>query len=237
MTMKRILLTGASSGIGAATARELAAAGHHVMLAARRTDRLQALSDELGDHASFVATDVTDGASVRHAVHTTIEVFGGLDVLINNAGLGHMGPLEETPLSDWHHMVDVNVKGVLNCVHAALPQLTENEGTIINLSSVAAHGVFPTAVVYCATKHAVAAISKGLRLELRGRVKVTDISPGAVETEFLDHTTHEATHRNYKENAFGGVVLTADDIARTIRHVLDQPDHVVISEVIVRPNT
>jgi len=234
--MKNVLLTGASSGIGQATAKALCDNGFRVMLAARREDRLQELASNLGENAAYCVCDVTNPENLKKAVQATVEKWGQLDVLINNAGLGKLGPLEETSLEDWQLMMDVNVSGVLNGIHAALPQLVENRGHIINTASVAAHGVFPNAVVYCASKHAVAAISQGLRLELRGRVKVTDISPGAVATEFLNHIDHQATLKNYQENAFGGVVLSPEDVATAILDVLQKPEHVVISEVIIRPN-
>lgn len=233
---KSVLITGASSGIGAATARLLAQNGFKVMLTARRIDKLEALKNEIGDNAAVIACDVTDPEAVKRAVQATVDQFGSLDVLINNAGLGHLGPMSETPLQEWHHMMNVNVNGLLSCIHYATPHLLESKGNIINIASVAGHDVFPNAVVYCATKHAVRAISKGLRLEYRGRIKTTDISPGAVGTEFLDHTNHEATSTAYKEGAFKGVILQSEDIATAILDVLTKPDYVVISEVIIRPN-
>ncbi|MEO1435726.1 MAG: SDR family oxidoreductase [Bacteroidota bacterium] len=233
---KSVLITGASSGIGAATARLLAKNGFNVMLTARRVDKLEALKNEIGDKAAVIACDVNDSEAVKRAVQATVDQFGSLDVLINNAGLGHLGPMSETPLEEWHHMMNVNVNGLLSCIHYATPHLLEAKGNIINIASVAGHDVFPNAVVYCATKHAVRAISKGLRLEYRGRIKTTDISPGAVGTEFLDHTNHEATSTAYKEGAFKGVILQSEDIATAILDVLTKPDYVVISEVIIRPN-
>lgn len=233
---KSVLITGASSGIGAATARILAQNGFNVMLAARRAEKLESLKNEIGDSAAIAVCDVTDPESVKQAVQATVDQFGSLDVLINNAGLGHLGPMAETQLQEWHHMMNVNVNGLLSCIHYATPHLLEAKGNIINIASVAGHDVFPNAVVYCATKHAVLAISKGLRLEYRGKIKTTDISPGAVGTEFLDHTKHEATSEAYKEGAFKGVILNPNDIAEAILDVLTKPDHVVISEVIVRPN-
>lgn len=231
---KVVLITGASSGIGAATAKVLASEGAKVMLLARREERLHELVSEIGESAEFVRVDVVDYGSVKNAVARTIETFGKLDVVINNAGLGFLGPMEEADISEWKAMVDINVTGVLNTIHAALPHLLESEGHIINIDSVAGHNYFPNAVVYCATKHAVKAISYGIRVEFRSRVKVTNISPGAVETEFLDNFTHQPT-KEAMSKSFQDA-LKPEDIAEAIREVLNKPAHVAINEVTIRPN-
>ena len=231
---KVVLITGASSGIGEATAKLLAQNGAKVMLLARREERLHELVSEIGDKAEFAKVDVTDYEAVKAAVEQTVQTFGKVDVIVNNAGLGFLGHMEEAPISEWKTMVDVNVTGVLNTIHAALPHLLEQQGNIINIDSVAGHNYFPNAVVYCATKHAVKAISYGIRVEFRNRVKVTNISPGAVETEFLDNFTHQATKEAMQKNFQG--VLPAGDIAAAILEVLTKPDHVVINEVTIRPN-
>ncbi|MCI4667771.1 MAG: SDR family oxidoreductase [Bacteroidia bacterium] len=231
---KVVLITGASSGIGAATAKMLAGQGAKVMLLARREEKLHDLVSDIGDSAEFAKVDVTDYDSVNAAVQKTIDTFGKLDVIINNAGLGYLGPMEEAAVREWKTMVDVNVTGVLNTIHASLPHLLESQGHIINIDSVAGHNYFPNAVVYCATKHAVKAISYGIRVEFRSRVKVTNISPGAVETEFIDNFTHQATKEAMTKNFED--VLKADDIAEAILEVLAKPSHVVINEVTIRPN-
>ncbi len=236
MNGKVVVITGASSGIGEATAMKLYQAGAKLILGARRADRLEELKDRLGSNARSFIVDVTDPDQVKRMMDYTIKEFGGIDVLINNAGVGHLGPLAETPLSEWLNMVDVNVKGLLSCIHAALPQLIDRKGHIINLASVAAHDVFPEAVVYCATKHAVNAITIGFRKEFRDKVKITNISPGAVATEFVNHTHHQEKRQHFSK-VFDGVVLQSEDIADAIHQVLTLPEHVIINEMIIRPNS
>lgn len=231
---KVILITGASSGIGSATAKMLSGEGAKVMLLARREDRLKELADQIGSHAAYASVDVTDYEAVKAAVGQCVATFGKLDVIINNAGLGFLGPMEEAEISEWKTMVDVNVTGVLNTLHASLPHLLESQGHVINIDSVAGHNYFPNAVVYCATKHAVKAISYGIRVEFRNKVKVTNISPGAVETEFIDNFTHQPT-KEAMAKSFEGA-LKAADIAEAIFDVLKKPSHVAINEVIIRPN-
>ena len=231
---KVVLITGASSGIGEATARALVARGARVALAARRAERLQQLADELGQAASYQALDVTAPDQVQAWVQTAKEKHGQIDALVNNAGLGHMSPMTEAPLEDWHRMVDVNVKGFLTAIHATLPHLVASRGHLVNLASVAAHNVYPNSVVYAATKHFVKVISQGLRLELRDQVRVTNISPGAVETEFIQQI-HPPEIRSQYEKAFQDV-LTAEDIGQAIADALDAETRLVISELIIRPN-
>ncbi|MEO0896925.1 MAG: SDR family oxidoreductase [Bacteroidota bacterium] len=231
---KVVLITGASSGIGAATAKNLAEQGANIVLLARREDRLAELVTELGEQAMHVKVDVTQYEEVKSAVDKAVEKFGKLDVIVNNAGVGMLGPMAEADVSEWQTMVDVNINGVLHTIHAALPHLLEVKGHIINIDSVAGHNYFPRAVVYCATKHAVKALSYGIRVEFRDKVKVTNISPGAVATEFIDQFTHEETKENMQKAFESG--LRAEDIAEAISDVLNKPEHVAINEVIIRPN-
>lgn len=231
---KVVLITGASSGIGAATARALAQRGAKLVLGARREERLEALAQQLEAPHLYQACDVTVPAQVQALVERAIEQFGQLDGLVNNAGLGHMSPMAEAPLGDWHRMVDVNVKGFLNVIHACLPHLLETRGHIVNLASVAAHNVYPNSVVYAGTKHFVKVISQGLRLELRDQVRLTNLSPGAVETEFIEQITHPEIRAQY-EKAFQDV-LKAEDIGEAIANAMDADPRMVVSELIIRPN-
>ncbi len=232
---KRIFITGASSGIGAATARLLHGAGHHVFLVARTTDKLEALKHELGGHRVSIATcDVTDYKNVEAVFSLAVAEMGGVDVLLNNAGLGYFDPVLQGKIEHWHEMFDVNVKGLLNCIHVGLPHLTENKGHIINLGSVASHNVFANSGVYCATKHAVFAISEMLRIELPDKIRVTTISPGSVNTAFIDNTKNEALLKDYKPYFAAG--MTPELIADTIKYAIETPETAVISEIIVRPN-
>lgn len=234
ISTKVILITGASSGIGAATATLLAKEGAKVVLLARRKDKLDRLAAEIGEAATAFQVDVTDYDQVKSAVEQTIQKYGKLDVIINNAGMGKLAPMAEQDISEWKTMVDVNITGVLNTIHASLPHLLEVRGHIFNIDSVAGHNYFPRAVVYCATKHAVKALSYGIRVEFRDKVKVTNISPGAVATEFIDQFTHEETKANMEKAFETG--LQPMDIAEAIKDVLAKPDRVAINEVMIRPN-
>lgn len=231
---KCILITGASSGIGLATAHTLAQQGHTVIASARRAEALTALEKEYPNRVFAFPADVCDVEAMKALVKYAIERGQKLDVLINNAGLGIFDPLPEGKLEDWHTMVDVNIKGLLNATHAAIPALRESRGAIINLTSVAAHNVFPNSGIYCATKHAVLAISESLRLELGTEIRITSISPGSVHTEFIDQTKNEELLKNYKDYFASG--LKAQDIADQISHVVNAHENTVISEIIVRPN-
>ena len=234
--MKTAIITGASSGIGAATAKLLNKNGYNVVLAARRIEKLDALSKELDVNHHVVQTDVTQVADVERLVKESIEKFGAIDVLVNNAGLGMVAPIHEGKLEDWHRMFNVNVNGLLSCIHKALPHLLKSEGTIINIASVAAHEVFPNTVVYCATKHAVNAITVGMRKEFRDKVKVCNISPGAVQTEFLEQSAVNEQTKQMKDYFFNNETLQSEDIAEAILDVLSKPKRVAINEVIIRPN-
>jgi NADP-dependent 3-hydroxy acid dehydrogenase YdfG len=192
ITGKVIVITGASSGMGQAAARHLAAKGASVVLGARRADRLEALAAEIVEadgKATAVATDVTKRADVQTLVDTAVETYGRIDVLINNAGVMPLSPLERLKVDEWDQMIDVNLKGVLYGVAAALPHMKEQKaGHIINLSSGAGHKLFGGSAVYSATKFGVRAISERLRQEVKPyNIRTTIISPGAVKTELLDH--------------------------------------------------
>lgn len=236
MILKTAIITGASSGIGAATAKLLNKNGYNVVLAARRIEKLDALSKELDVNHHVVQTDVTQVADVERLVKESIEKFGAIDVLVNNAGLGMVAPMHEGKLEDWHKMFNVNVNGLLSCIHKALPYLLKSEGTVINIASVAAHEVFPNTVVYCATKHAVNAITIGMRKEFRDKVKVCNISPGAVQTEFLEQSAVNEQTKQMKDYFFNNETLQSEDIAEAILDVLSKPKRVAINEVIIRPN-
>jgi len=233
---KVILVTGASSGIGEAITRRLASDGHRVVLGARRTDRLQTLSAQLreqGFETAYQALDVTRLEDVQHFVAFAEATFGPIDVIINNAGVMPLSPLNALKVSEWDQMIDVNIRGVLHGIAAALPSMeARGKGQIINVSSIGGHAVSPTAAVYCATKFAVRAISDGLRQETN-KIRVTVISPGVVESELADTISDDSARAAMKE--FRRIALQADAIARAVAYAIDQPDDVDVSEVIVRP--
>ena len=233
---KVVLITGASSGIGEATARYLAAQGHTVVLGARRAERLQVLVEEIlasGGVAEHRALDVTDRADVQAFADFAQEKFGRVDVLVNNAGVMPLSPLHELKIDEWDRMIDVNIRGVLHGIAAVLPVMRERKsGQIINVSSIGAHRVSPTAAVYCATKFAVNAISEGLRQE-NTDVRVTIISPGVVESELADSISDEETRELMRE--YRQVALQPEAIARAIAYAIEQPEDVNTAEMIVRP--
>lgn len=229
-----ILITGASSGIGEATAKALHAKGHKVFLAARSKEKIEELCKTLGANSYSMVLDVTNYTNVQTVVESAIQSMGHIDVLVNNAGLGIFDPIAQGSIDDWHKMFDVNVKGLLNCVHAALPHLIEQKGHIINLGSVASHHVFANSGVYCATKHAVFAISESLRIELPDKIRVTTISPGSVNTPFIDSTKNESLLKDYKSYFAAG--MSPELIADTIVYAIETPASAVISEIMVRPN-
>jgi NADP-dependent 3-hydroxy acid dehydrogenase YdfG len=230
---RTILITGASSGIGEATARELAPSGANLFLGARRTDRLSALAEELGERAGWCALDVTDATSFDAFVDAAGERFGRIDALVNNAGVMPLSPLASLRRDEWKRMIDVNVHGVLNGIASVLPRfMAQRDGHVINVASIAAHMVVPTAAVYCGTKHAVKAITEGLRLE-RDEIRATLISPGVVATELGHDISDPALAADLIE--WRRKSLTPDAIARAVRFALEQPVGVDINEVIVRP--
>ena len=233
---KVILITGASSGIGEATARHLAAQGHHVVLGARRADRLEKLASEIratGGSAEYRALDVTSLADTQAFADFALQKHGRIDVMINNAGVMPLSPLHELKIDEWNQMIDVNIRGVLHGIAAVITHMRERRsGQIINLSSIGGHQVWPTCAVYSGTKFAVLAISEGLRLENKD-VRVTVISPGVVESE-LAHTISDPGTRAAMDE-FRQVALGADAIARAMAYAIDQPADVDVNEIIVRP--
>lgn len=241
--MKNILITGASSGIGEATAIKLAASGHNVLLMARRVDRLQKLKSTIeasGGKAHIYEGDVTDFEQVQAHVLNAQKEFGSVDVVVNNAGLMPMSFMRNGKIEEAHRMVDVNINGVINLIYAALPGMIEkNNGHFINISSVAGDKVLPASAVYSGTKFAVKAISEGLRMEMaadKRNIRVTVVKPGAVATELSSTITDPDVAEVFKQ--WGDVeFLEAKDIAHAIAYAIDQPDSVSVNEITVRPST
>ncbi|MEH2199601.1 SDR family oxidoreductase [Nostoc sp.] len=234
---KVVIITGASSGLGEATAKRLAASGAQLMLAARREDRLKELVTAIaksGGTATYQVIDVTDRAQVEALAKKTLSTYGRIDVLINNAGLMPLSPLDQVKVEEWDRMIDVNIKGVLYGIAAVLPIMRQQKsGHVINLSSVAGHKVFAGSAVYCATKYAVRAISEGLRLESNGEIRSTNISPGAVATELTSTITDKDTAAGI--NQLYAIAIDADAIARAIVYAIEQPGDVDVNEIIIRP--
>ena len=230
---KVVLITGASSGIGEATAHELASAGARLFIGARRGDRLKALASTLGENVAWRELDVVDGDDFDAFAAAAEQRFGRIDVLVNNAGVMPLSPLASLKRDEWKRMVDVNIHGVLNGIAAVLPRfVAQKSGHIVNVASVAAHMVMPTAAVYCGTKHAVRAITEGLRQE-HDEIRSTLVSPGVVATELGHDITDPAIATALK--GWRQKSLTPDAIARAVRYALEQPEGVDINEVIVRP--
>lgn len=233
---KVVLITGASSGIGAGIARELAKAGATVVLGARRTERLEELADEIRRTGGKVMTrklDVTDRTDVASFADTARHEFGRIDVIVNNAGIMPLSPMASMKVDEWDRMVDVNIKGVLYGVAAVLPEMTERgSGHIINIASIGALQVVPTAAVYCATKFAVRAISDGLRQE-NDRLRVTCIHPGVVESELASTITDPVAAEGMK--TYRAIALAPNAIARAVRFAIEQPEDVDVNEIVVRP--
>ena len=236
-TPLRIWITGASSGIGQACALTLAKAGHRVWASARSTDKLEALAQQAAAASGTIQPhpcDVTSPESVRACAEAMTEAWGGIDVVIPNAGIGYFNPLQEAPLQEWHAMIDVNISGVLSTLHAALPSLLENKGQVINIGSLAARQVFPNSGVYCATKHAVLALSESLRTEFRNDLAVTTINPGAVNTPFIDRTTNDELRANYRPQFDDG--MEADYVADAVLFAVESRGRGVVSELTIRPD-
>ncbi len=234
---KIVVITGASSGLGEAAARHLAGNGAKLVLGARRLDRLKALSEELDLGAdAAVATDVTKAAEVKALVDHCVARHGRIDVILNNAGLMPHSLLERGKIDDWDRMIDVNIKGVLYGIGAALPHMiAQKSGHIINVSSVAGHKVRQGSAVYAATKTAVRVISEGLRMEVKPyNIRTTIISPGAVESELPLSVTDPDIRKNveamYKQNA-----IPAESFARMVAFAINQPEEVDINEILFRP--
>jgi len=233
---KIILLTGASSGIGAATARWLADEGHQLVVGARRLERLQSLATEIrasGGKVDIHALDVTQQASVEAFAYAALSRYGRIDVMINNAGIMPLSPMAALHVSEWDQMIDVNIRGVLYGIAAVLPTMTQSgRGHIINVSSIGGLAVVPTASVYCATKYAVRAISDGLRQE-NDALRVTCVYPGVVESELANSITDETAARAMEE--YRKIALKPEAIAAAIAYAVGQPDGVDVNDIVVRP--
>ena len=236
-TNKVVVITGASSGIGEATARMLGADGAKIVAVARRKDRLDALVsgiESAGGAAIAVEADVTSLGDMQRAAEAATDAYGRLDVWVNNAGVMPLSPVEMNRVDEWTWMVDVNIKGVLHGVAAAQPIMrAQGSGHVVNVSSVAGHVLFPGGAVYCATKFAVRAFGEGLRMESDGSIRVTNISPGAIRTELTDHIAVPEIVEGFKH--FAEIALDPDAVARAIRYAVSQPADVDINEVIIRP--
>ncbi|MGA9869042.1 MAG: SDR family oxidoreductase [Acetobacteraceae bacterium] len=236
---KVVVITGASSGLGEATARHLAAQGASVVLGARRRDRIQALARELtggGGKAIAMTTDVTHREQVKALVDTAVRTFGRIDVMINNAGLMPQALLERLQIDEWDRMIDVNLKGVLYGIAAALPYMQQQKsGHFINVSSVAGHKVGPGFAVYAATKFAVRALSEGLRQEVTPyNIRTTVISPGAVATELPNSVTDPEAGARIRK-FYAEAAIPAESFARAVAFAISQPDEVDINEILFRP--
>jgi NADP-dependent 3-hydroxy acid dehydrogenase YdfG len=236
---KVVVITGASSGLGEATARHLAGHGATVVLGARRAERLQALVDEItraAGTASSVATDVTDPAQVQALVDAAVKQFGRIDVLLNNAGVMPHSPLERRKIDDWNRTIDINIKGVLYGIAAALPHMQrQKSGHIINVSSVAGHKVGKNNAVYAATKTAVRVVTEGLRQEVKPwNLRTTIISPGAVATE-LPNSITEADVAEGISAFYDEYAISSESFARAVAFAIEQPEDVDINEILFRP--
>ncbi|MDM0075222.1 SDR family oxidoreductase [Variovorax sp. J2P1-59] len=236
---KVAIVTGASSGLGESTARHLAARGAKVVLAARRTDRLDKLVAEIresGGEAVAVATDVSKRADLEKLAAMAVEAFGRIDVLVNNAGVMPLSPIEKLKVDEWDRTIDVNIKGVLYGIAAVLPRMTaQGSGHIINIASVAGLKVFtPIGTVYSATKFAVRAISEGLRAEAGPGIRVTIVSPGAVESE-LQLGSSDAESAAGVKAFYDANQIPADSVARAVVYAVEQPANVDINEIVLRP--
>lgn len=235
--MKIVIVTGASSGIGQATAVRLAAAGHHVVMGARRVDRLTELADKIradGGSAEAARLDVTDRAAVAGCVDAAVTRHGRVDVVVNNAGVMPLSRLDSLHVDEWDRMVDVNVRGLLNGIAAALPHFQRRRsGHFVTVASVGAHEVVPTAAVYCATKYAAWAITEGLRQEADPSIRVTTVSPGVVESELADTITEPGAREMMR--TYRAETIPPSAIADAIAYAVDQPADVDVNELVIRP--
>lgn len=236
---KVVVITGASSGLGEAAARYLAMRGARVALGARRADRIDALAASItaaGGHALALATDVTEASQVRRLVDEAQRTFGRIDVLVNNAGLMADSPLDRLKIADWERMIDVNVKGVLYGIAAALPHMQrQRSGHFINVSSVAAHKVAAGGAVYSATKSAVRALSEGLRQDVKPwNIRTTVVSPGAVASELPAGVT-EADVAQGLRAVYEATAIPADSFARALAFAISQPEDMDVNEIVYRP--
>ena len=239
---KVAIVTGASSGIGFATALALSKAGAKVAIGARRVDKLEALAKQISDNGGEVFSqrlDVTQREDCENFAKAVLKKWNSIDILVNNAGLMPLSFFKSLKFDEWDRMVDVNIKGVLYSTGAVITHMKEKKsGHIVNLSSVAGRIVFPAGSVYCATKHAVAAFSEGLRQEfsVRSNIRVTSIEPGVVATELNDTITDESL-KGFVENTKKMEALQAEDIANAILYAVDSPSHVNVNEILIRPTT
>lgn len=236
---KVIIITGASSGMGEAAAKHLAKLCATVVLGARRSDRIENLAKEIeesGGKAHAMTTDVTKRDQVKKLVDSAVEKFGRVDVILNNAGIMPLSPMDRLNVDEWDKMIDVNIKGVLNGIAAVLPHMKKQKsGQIINTSSVAGHKIFGGSAVYSATKFAVRALTEGLRMEVKPyNIRTTIVSPGAVKTELLEHIS-EADIQQANKDYVGEVGISSDSFARVVTFAISQPEDVDINEVIFRP--
>ncbi|KVU08814.1 oxidoreductase [Burkholderia ubonensis] len=235
---KVVVITGASSGLGEETARHLAKLGAKLVLGARRVDRLERLADEIGaDRKAILETDITRCDAVRRLVDLAVVLHGHIDVMLNNAGLMPSSMLERLHVDEWDRMIDVNIKGVLYGIAAALPHMiAQKGGHIINVSSVAGHKVGPGGTVYAATKHAVRVISEGLRQEVKPHnIRTTIISPGAVATELTQTITDPDVAKGMSQVYQQAIPASA--FARAVEYAMSQPDDVDVNEVLFRPTS
>ncbi|WP_291473558.1 SDR family oxidoreductase [Corynebacterium sp.] len=228
------VITGASSGIGAATARALHGAGYRVALLARRADRIDSLADELGDGATAIIADVTDRDSLVAAAQRVKDELGGTDVLVNNAGVMLLGPFSPERREDYRTMVEANLLGAITTTEVFLDQLRDGGGDLVNISSVAGRTARPTNGVYAATKWGINGWSESLRQELLPDVRVTLIEPGVVDTELPSHITDNATRETVQE-MYDVARVTPGEIAEVIAFILSRPRHLAINEVLLRP--
>ena len=235
---KVVVVTGASSGLGEAAVRLLADHGAKLAIGARRTNRLQALADEIeskGGSIFSLGVDVTEKEQVRNLVERAVGTYGRIDVLINNAGIMPLSPIDRYKTDEWDRMIDVNIKGVLYGIAAVLPHMQKQKsGHIINVASVAGHVLFPTGTVYCATKFAVRAISEGLRQEVKPYdIRTTIISPGAVSSELVETISEPDVLETMR--AANKIAIPADSFARMVAFAISQPSDVDVNEILFRP--
>lgn len=235
---KTIIITGASSGIGESVARLLAAQGAHVVIGARRLQRLEALAADIragGGSVTLQQLDVTNLTQMQEVVSATIGRYGRLDAIVNNAGIMPLSPLAALKVEEWDRMIDVNIRGVLHGIAAGLPVMKEQGfGQFVNVASIGAYEVSPTAAVYCATKYAVRAITDGLRQEVAGQgIRVTLVSPGVTESELAESITDEQARALMQE--YRRIALPADAIAHAVAYAIGQPAGVDVNELVIRP--
>ncbi|SDJ86706.1 NADP-dependent 3-hydroxy acid dehydrogenase YdfG [Paenibacillus sp. OK060] len=234
---KVVVITGASSGIGEATARLIAEQGAHVVIGARRVERLEALASSIrseGGSVEYHTLDVTQLEEMQTIVELALNRYGRLDVIVNNAGVMPLSPLEALKVDEWNRMIDVNIRGVLHGIAVGLPVMKEQgSGQFINIASIGAYAVTPTAAVYCATKYAVRAISEGLRQEVGADVRVTLVSPGVTESELAESISDDEARELMKD--YRRISIPATAIAQSILYAINQPAVVDVNEIVVRP--